>query len=50
MLAIYTALGILYETPDGYNQGRLSPFGMALIVDVYISNDGTDVELQYNRG
>jgi hypothetical protein len=50
MLAIYTALGILYNSPDNYNQGRLSPFGMVLIVDVYISHDGNEVTVRYNTG
>jgi hypothetical protein len=50
MLAIHTALGILYNSPENYNQGRLSPFGMSLIVDVYISLDRKDVEVQYNTG
>lgn len=50
MLAIYTALGILFNSPDNYNQGQLSPFGMVLIVDVYISHDGKEVTVRYNTG
>jgi hypothetical protein len=50
MLATFTALGILYESPDGVDQGQLSPFGMAIIVDVYISNNGKGVEVQFNTG
>jgi hypothetical protein len=50
MWAILTALGILYKSPDGFNQGRLSPFGMAIIVDVYISIDGKEIEVQFNTG
>jgi hypothetical protein len=36
MLAVLTALRT-HKSPDDDNQGRLSPSGMALIVDVYIS-------------
>jgi hypothetical protein len=50
MLAIFTALGILYKNPDGFNQGQLSPFGMAILVDIYISNNGKKVEVEYNTG
>jgi hypothetical protein len=50
MLAIFTALGILYESPDGFNQSQLSPFGMAIIVDVYVSNNGKEVEIRFNTG
>jgi hypothetical protein len=50
MLAIFTALGILYKSLDGFNQGQLSPFGMAIIVDIYNLNNGKEVELQDNTG